>query len=76
LSVKSPFPEKPGQIGDDYYVYKFLGSQTPKMPEQSDEIEQLKKSLIQFKQQQLLSAWLMHQQKEAKITQHPSLLEK
>jgi len=76
LSVKSPFPEKPGQVGDDYYVYKFLDSRTPKLPEQSDEIEQLKKSLIQFKQQQLLSAWLMHQQKEAKITQHPSLLEK
>ena len=73
LSSPSPFPEEPGQVEDNYYIYSFLDSQTPELPEESDEIEQLKKNLVQFKQQQLLSAWLMHQEKEAKITQHQSL---
>ncbi|MBW1635534.1 MAG: SurA N-terminal domain-containing protein, partial [Deltaproteobacteria bacterium] len=29
LSSKSPFPEEPGKVGEDYYVYKFLASRTP-----------------------------------------------
>jgi len=73
LSSPSPFPEEPGQVADDYYVYSFRDSQTPELAEDSGEIEQLRTNLVQFKQQQLLSAWLMHQEKEAKITRHQSL---
>ncbi|OEU48359.1 MAG: hypothetical protein BA866_06775 [Desulfobulbaceae bacterium S5133MH15] len=73
LSLPSPFPEEPGQVADDYYVYSFRDSQTPELAEDSGEIEQLRTDLVQFKQQQLLSAWLMHQEKEAKITRHQSL---
>jgi len=73
LSSPSPFPEEPGQVADDYYVYSFRDSQTPELAKDSGEIEQLRTNLIQFKQQQLLSAWLMHQEKEAEITRHQSL---
>ena len=73
LSSASPFPEEPGQVGDYYYIYTFIDSNIPELPEKSDEIEQLKNELIRFKQQQLLSAWLMHQEKNAQITRHQSL---
>ncbi len=73
LSSASPFPEEPGQVGDDYYLYGFTDSKIPELIDKSDEIEQLKNELLRFKQQQLLSAWLMHQEKNAKITRHQSL---
>jgi len=73
LSTASPLPEEPGQVGDEYYIYSFIDSKTPKLPEKSGEIEKLKDELLRFKQQQLLSAWLMHQEKIAKITKHQSL---
>jgi len=73
LSSVSPFPEEIGQVGSDYYVYGFVDSKTPDMTEESDEIQQLKDDLVRFKQQQLLSAWLMHQEKNATITRHQSL---
>ena len=73
LSSLSPFPEEPGQVGDDYYLYGFTDSKIPESPENSDEIQQLKDNLLRSKQQQLLSAWLMYQEKNAKITQHQSL---
>ncbi len=43
------------------------------MTEASEEVTKLKNDLLRFKQQQLLSAWLMHQEKTAKITKHKSL---
>jgi peptidyl-prolyl cis-trans isomerase D len=73
LSSLSPFPEEPGQVGDDYYLYSFTDSKIPELPENSDEMQQLKDDLLRSKQQQLLSAWLMYQEKNAKITQHQSL---
>jgi len=73
LSSASPFPEEPGQVGNDYYIYGFIDSNTPEVPEKPEETEQLKNDLLRFKQQQLLSAWLMHQEKSAKITRHQNL---
>ena len=73
LSSPSPYPEEPGQVGDDYYVYGFVDSKIPALPEESEEIQQLNTELLRFKQQQLLSAWLMHQEKGATITRHQSL---
>jgi peptidyl-prolyl cis-trans isomerase D len=73
LSQSAPLPEKPGKVGDDFFVYVFLDRQTPTMPENSEEIEKYRKSILGFKQQQLLSAWLRHQEIDAEITRHPSL---
>jgi len=73
LSSAVLFPEEVGKSGGDYYVYGFADSQTPEMTEESDEILQLKNDLLRFKQQQMLSAWLMHQEKGATVTQHQSL---
>ena len=73
LSSQTPYPEEPGQVGNEYYIYGFVDSKTPEVPDNSDEIQQLKTELLRFKQQQLLSAWLMHQQKGAEIIQHQNL---
>jgi peptidyl-prolyl cis-trans isomerase D len=73
LSPSSPLPEKPGKVGDDFFVYSFLDRQIPTMPDNSEQIEKYRENLLRFKQQQLLSAWLRHLEIESKITRHPSL---
>ncbi|MBU1566974.1 MAG: SurA N-terminal domain-containing protein [Proteobacteria bacterium] len=73
LSTASPLPDAPGRVGDDFYVYTFLTRETPKMPENSDEMKKYRDNLQRFKQQQLLAAWLRHLEIGAKITKHPSL---
>jgi peptidyl-prolyl cis-trans isomerase D len=73
LSQSAPLPEKPGKVGDDFFVYVFLDRQIPTMPENSEEIEKYRENILGFKQQQLLSAWLRHQEIDAEITRHPSL---
>lgn len=73
LSPSSPLPEKPGKVGDDFYVYSFLDRQIPTMPDKSDEIAVYRENLLRFKQQQLLSAWLRHMEIDAEITRHSSL---
>lgn len=73
LSASSPLPEKSGKVGDDFYVYSFIDRQVPSMPDKSEEVEKYRKELMQMKQQQLLSAWLRHQEIDAKITTNPNL---
>lgn len=73
LSPASPLPEEPGKVGDDFFIYSFLDRQIPSMPEGSDEIEKYRETLMRFKQQQLLSAWLRHLEIDAEITRHQSL---
>jgi peptidyl-prolyl cis-trans isomerase D len=73
LSASSPLPETPGKVGDDFFVYSFVDRQIPALPEDSEEIDQYRQNLLQAKQQQLLSAWLRHQEMQAEITTHPSL---
>jgi peptidyl-prolyl cis-trans isomerase D len=73
LSTSSPFPEKPGKVGDDFFVYSYIDRQVPDLPDASEEIEQYRQNLLRTKQQRLLSAWLRHQELNAKITRHPSL---
>ncbi|GAB6191275.1 peptidylprolyl isomerase [Desulfocastanea catecholica] len=73
LSASSPLPEKPGKVGNDFFVYTFADRQVPDLPDDSEEIEQYRQNLLRAKQQQLLSAWLRHQEMNAKITRHPSL---
>jgi peptidyl-prolyl cis-trans isomerase D len=73
LSHSAPLPEKPGKVGEDFFVYVFLDRQIPTVPENSEEIKKYRENLVGFKQQQLLSAWLRHQEIDAEITRHPSL---
>jgi hypothetical protein len=73
LSASAPLPEEPGKVGDDFYVYTFLDRQIPTVPDNSEEIQIYREKLLQAKQQQLLSSWLRHQEKDAKITRHPNL---
>lgn len=73
LSASAPLPEEPGKVGDDIYVYTFLDRQIPTVPDNSEEIQIYREKMLQAKQQQLLSSWLRHQEKDAKITRHPNL---
>ncbi len=73
LSASSPLPEAPGRADDDFYVYTFLARETPKMPENSDDMKKYHDNLQRYKQQQLLAAWLRHLEVEAKISKHPKL---
>jgi len=73
LSASAPLPEKTGQVGDDFYVFSFLDKKIPTMPENKEEIAQYRDNILRAKQQQLLSAWLRHQEMNAKITRHASL---
>ncbi len=73
LSASSPLPEKPGKVGDDYYLYRFVERELPTMPDDPAETERYRSSLLEFKQQQLLTSWLQHLQGEAKITRNQAL---
>lgn len=75
LSANSSVPKEVAEDGGNYYVYSFKNRVLPDMPEDSDEIDQYKASLMNFKQQQLLSAWLQNRQSLAEITTHQSLYE-
>lgn len=73
LSPASPLPEKPGNAGEDFYVYSFVERVTPTLPEKPEEEKRYKDNLLQFKQRQLLSAWINNLQAKAEITQHQSI---
>lgn len=73
LSTSVPFPKEIAQDAGNYYVYSFNNRVTPEMPDDSKELEQYKTNLLNFKQQQLLSAWLRNQETHAKIVRHQSL---
>ncbi|MGB3210306.1 MAG: SurA N-terminal domain-containing protein [Desulforhopalus sp.] len=73
LSASSPLPEEPGKVGDDFFIFSFLDREIPTMPETSEEAEKYRENLLQFKQQQLLSAWLRNLEQDAEITRHQSL---
>jgi peptidyl-prolyl cis-trans isomerase D len=74
LSPNAPLPEAPGKAGEDFYVYSYLERATPEMPENNEELEKYEENLLQFKQRQLLAAWIKNLQAKAEITQHQSLL--
>ncbi|BHH84734.1 SurA N-terminal domain-containing protein [Desulforhopalus sp. 52FAK] len=73
LSANSSLPKDVAEDGGSFYVYSFKNRVLPEMPEDSEEIEQYKTSLMNFKQQQLISAWLQSQQARAEVVIHPSL---
>ena len=73
LSVKSPYPSEPGEVDKEYYVYQFSERTTPKMDLTDTERNQYKNALLKLKQQQILTAWINRQRKEAAITTHKTL---
>ncbi len=73
LAPSSPLPQKPGQFGDDFFVYTLLSRKNPAPPEESTELDRYRSNLLSFKRQQILSAWLRNAEMHAEISQHPSL---
>lgn len=73
LSSGTPLPKETAQDGDNYYVYSFKNRVIPEMVEDSKEIEQYKTSLLNFKQQQILAAWIRNQETQSEIIRHQSL---
>ncbi len=73
LSPSSPLPKKPGQFGEDFYVYTLLSRKNPAPPEDLTELDRYRNNLLSFKRQQILSAWLRNAEMHAEISQHPSL---
>ena len=73
LSAKSPYPSEPGEVDKEYYVYQFAERTTPEIDLSDVERTQYKNALLKLKQQQILSAWISHQRKQAAVTTHKSL---
>ncbi len=73
LSAKSPFPEEPGAVEGNFYVFQFAERKEPETALSENERNLYKETLLQFKQQQLLSSWLEQQEKNAEIFTHKSL---
>ncbi len=73
LSTKSPLPEEPGAAEGNFFVFQFAERKTPEASLSDTEKNLYKETLLKFKQQQLLSAWLQEQENNAKIMSHKNL---
>lgn len=73
LSPADPVVSEPGRSGQDYYVYWFNDRTTPETAMSEEEKERYNNMLQQFKEQQILDAWLANQKTRAKIAVHKSL---
>ncbi len=72
LSASEPYPDEPGLVSNDYYVYKYAEEEIPEIKEETD-VEQYQQALLGGKQQELLSAYLANLEAKAKVTKHTSL---
>ena len=73
LSSASPYPSEPGQVGGDYFVYKFADRSIPKMDLGAAEREEYRNALLKLKQQQIITAWINNQKSQATVTTHKGL---
>ncbi len=73
LSAKSPLPKEPGSTEGKFFVYQFAARKVPETDLSDSEKTLYEETLLRFKQQQLLSAWLGEKEKKAKIMSHKSL---
>lgn len=73
LSESSPLPEKVGRAGDDFFVYRFVARNIPTLDKGSEDVGKYRQQIKQAKQQQIIAAWLRHQEVNAEITRHQSL---
>lgn len=73
LSKSAPLPEEVGEDESAFYVFVFDQRKLP--TEKADEatVQQYRTALIQYTQQQLLTAWVRNLESQAKITRHKSL---
>lgn len=72
LSKSEPYPESPGKVDEDHYVFSFQERQIPEAGSKED-LEKYRQLLLREKQQELLSAYISNLEKVAKITVHSSL---
>ena len=73
LSASNPVSKEPGEVGQDFYVYQFISRKPPQTPLSADDRQRYRQQLQQYKQQQVLDAWLVNQQAQSEIYTHPSL---
>jgi len=74
LSTEAPFPKEVGKDGEDFFVFNLVKREIPEMPEDSEEVATYRENLLNFKKQQVLSAWLKNLEGQAEIIQHQSLM--
>ncbi|CAG35725.1 related to peptidyl-prolyl cis-trans isomerase D [Desulfotalea psychrophila LSv54] len=73
LSPQKTSPDTIGQADGSYYVYSYIGRNTPSASLTAPEKERYISGILNNKQQMLLSAWLIFQQKNAQIERNQSL---
>lgn len=73
LSSAQPFSQEPAQVGSDFYVLHLKERKAPAKEMSAEEKERYEQTLIQLKQQQLLSSWIKNQEEDTVITIHKSL---
>lgn len=73
LTAASPVVAEPKQVGDDFYVFRFIERRAPEQEISAEDRELYRDMLLQFRQRQLVDAWLKQQQQEAKVSIHKSL---
>jgi peptidyl-prolyl cis-trans isomerase D len=75
LSLKNPFPKEVLTVGDDFYVLQFLERKIPDASSLSAAArKEYTTTLLKQKQNQLLSSWLKHQEKNSKISVNKNIL--
>lgn len=67
LSQQSPYPDQPGLVGTDYYLFKFLERHVPETKPDDTERKRYHDNLVKMTQEKVLSAWLKMLQQDAKI---------
>jgi peptidyl-prolyl cis-trans isomerase D len=73
LTRSAPVASEPGVVDDSYFVYRFDQRTPPEAAMNEDDRERYRELLLQFKQQNILDAWLRNRQAEADIRIHKSL---
>jgi peptidyl-prolyl cis-trans isomerase D len=73
LSQSAPVSAQPGLVDNRYYVFRFDQRTPPETPLSEEDRARYQELLVQFKQQQILDAWLKNRQATADIRIHKSL---
>jgi peptidyl-prolyl cis-trans isomerase D len=73
LTRSAPVSPEPGVVDTTYFVYRFDQRRLPETAMSETDRERYRELLLQFKQQNILDAWLRNRQAEADIRIHTSL---
>jgi succinate dehydrogenase flavin-adding protein (antitoxin of CptAB toxin-antitoxin module) len=75
LGDTHPFPKEPLAAGDDLYILQFVERHLPQTSSITEETrKEYSAILLGQKQDQLLSAWLRQQEKQARIATSKNIL--